>query len=77
MNNYSADTKFRINSKLNKIKMVINGENTKYPYNMNDDILFTQNEVVLYYKSNYLLSNNEKTERIGGNDNIVTLYGYQ
>lgn len=39
-----------------KIDMLNNGIYPKYPYNLQDDIVFTQHEIVLNYKQNYCKS---------------------
>lgn len=36
-----------------KIDMLNNGIYPKYPYNLQDDIVFTQHEIILNYKQNY------------------------
>lgn len=43
----------QIYKELCKIDMMNNGIYPKYPYNLQDNIVFTQHEIVLNYKQNY------------------------
>ncbi len=70
------NSKFIELDKLNKLYLIINKKKSKYPFNINDDPLFTQNEMILHYKSNYLLSDNPNTSKSGGITNNVSIYEY-
>ncbi len=74
---YNMHPKLKDLDNLNKLFLIVNNGISKYPYNLNEDPIFTQNEMILYYKSNYLLSDNkENIKKDGGKLKSVELYTY-
>jgi hypothetical protein len=69
------------NSKLNayrdlsKIDLIIDRKLSKYPFNIKSHIEYTQNQLILYYKNDYILSSDEvNISKEGGNMDFSVNY---
>jgi hypothetical protein len=71
---------FEAYQRYTKLKNLILGQDPKYPYTLNSDVKFTQNEITLKYKQNYKIDdskpNTEKNDKDGGKtpSNIDVVY---
>jgi hypothetical protein len=57
-----------------KLQRLLSKNNLKYPYSLNTKACFTQNEIILYYKNNYILTTTPQVKNGGGDFQVTTIF---
>ncbi len=71
-----SEFKFETYDRYVKLINLVKGHDAKYPYTLNSDVKFIQNEIMLRYKQNYAIldKNNQSEKKQGGSGYNVSVW---